>query len=182
MIELSACKCSPRRPLPHRCARSELQLTSYTLEHVAAKVLNERVPLFSHKTLTGWWTAKDDVGGAVAGGAVAGAAVAGAAVAGGAVMGAPLARPVGALRRDDARVRVLRHFGRRASLTLQIADAMETIARTSELARVFGIDFHSVITRGSQYRVESMMLRLCRTQDYVLASPDKKQVITTDYH
>ena len=175
MIELSACKCSPRRPLPHRCARSELQLTSYTLEHVAAKVLNERVPLFSHKTLTGWWTAKDDVGGAVAGGAVAGAAVAG-----GAVMGAQLARPVGALRRDDARVRVLRHFGRRASLTLRIADAMETIARTSELARVFGIDFHSVITRGSQYRVESMMLRLCRTQDYVLASPDKKQVRTLD--
>ena len=145
---------------------------TYTLEHVAAKVLNERVPLFSHKTLTGWWTAKDDAGGAVAG----------AAVAGGAVMGAQLARPVGALRRDDARVRVLRHFGRRASLTLRIADAMETIARTSELARVFGIDFHSVITRGSQYRVESMMLRLCRTQDYVLASPDKKQVSTLDDH
>jgi DNA polymerase zeta len=45
-----------------------------------------------------------------------------------------------------------------------------------------GIDFHSVITRGSQYRVESMLLRLCRTQDYVLASPDKKQVSTLDDH
>jgi DNA polymerase zeta len=104
---------------------------------VAAKVLNERVPLFSHKTLTGWWTAKDDVGGAVVGGAVAGSAAVG-----GAVVGAQLGRPVGAPRRDDARVRVLRHFGRRATLTLRIADAMETIARTSELARVFGIDFH----------------------------------------
>ena len=110
---------------------------TYTLEHVAAKVLNERVPLFSHKTLTGWWTAKDDVGGAVVGGAVAGSAAVG-----GAVVGAQLGRPVGAPRRDDARVRVLRHFGRRATLTLRIADAMETIARTSELARVFGIDFH----------------------------------------
>jgi len=118
-----------------------LHLT-YTLEHVAAKVLNERVPLFSHKTLTGWWTAKDDVGGAVVGGAVVGGAVAGSGAVGGAVVGAQLGRPVGAPRRDDARVRVLRHFGRRATLTLRIADAMETIARTSELARVFGIDFH----------------------------------------
>ncbi len=136
-----------------RCARAELQLTSYTLEHVAAKVLNERAPLFSHKTLTGWWTAKDDVGGAVVGAAVAGSGAVGGAVVGaqvgrpvgdvgGAVVGAQLGRPVGAPRRDDARVRVLRHFGRRATLTLRIADAMETIARTSELARVFGIDFH----------------------------------------
>ena len=52
---------------------------------------------------------------------------------------APAQRP---LRRDDTRVRVLRHFGRRVTLALRVADAMETIARTSELARVFGIDFH----------------------------------------
>jgi hypothetical protein len=30
--------------------------------------------------------------------------------------------------------------------------------------RVFGIDFMSVLTRGSQYRVESMLLRLAKAQ------------------
>ncbi|WCJ30011.1 DNA polymerase zeta catalytic subunit [Euphorbia peplus] len=35
---------------------------------------------------------------------------------------------------------------------------IDKINRTSELARAFGIDFFSVLSRGSQYRVESMLL------------------------
>lgn len=50
------------------------------------------------------------------------------------------------------------------------------INRTSELARVFGIDFFSVLSRGSQYRVESMLLRLARTQNYLAISPGGQQV------
>lgn len=50
------------------------------------------------------------------------------------------------------------------------------INRTSELARVFGIDFFSVLSRGSQYRVESMVLRLAHTQNYLIISPGKQQV------
>jgi DNA polymerase zeta len=50
------------------------------------------------------------------------------------------------------------------------------INRTSELARVFGIDFFSVLSRGSQYRVESMVLRLAHTQNYLAISPGKQQV------
>jgi DNA polymerase zeta len=46
----------------------------------------------------------------------------------------------------------------------------------SELARVFGIDFFSVLSRGSQYRVESMMLRMTKMQNYILLSPSKQQV------
>ena len=77
---------------------------------------------------------------------------------------------------DEGRVRVLSYCARRVSLTLRICEAMEVLPRTSELARVFGIDFTSVITRGSQYRVESMLLRLCRSQGYAVASPDQQQV------
>lgn len=51
------------------------------------------------------------------------------------------------------------------------------INRTSELARVFGIDFFSVLSRGSQYRVESMFLRLAHTQNYLAISPGNQQVI-----
>jgi len=50
------------------------------------------------------------------------------------------------------------------------------INRTSELARVFGIDFFSVLSRGSQYRVESMLLRLTHTQNYLAISPGSQQV------
>ncbi|KAL0005947.1 hypothetical protein SO802_013508 [Lithocarpus litseifolius] len=50
------------------------------------------------------------------------------------------------------------------------------INRTSELARVFGIDFFSVLSGGSQYRVESMLLRLAHTQNYLAISPGSQQV------
>lgn len=53
------------------------------------------------------------------------------------------------------------------------------INRTSELARVFGIDFFSVLSRGSQYRVESMFLRLAHAQNYVAISPGTKQVFAS---
>lgn len=53
------------------------------------------------------------------------------------------------------------------------------INRTSELARVFGIDFFSVLSRGSQYRVESMYLRLAHTQNYLAISPGNHQVCAT---
>ena len=37
-------------------------------------------------------------------------------------------------------------------------------------ARVFGIKFYNVLDRGSQFRVESMMLRACKPRNYVLPS------------
>ena len=44
------------------------------------------------------------------------------------------------------------------------------------MARTYGIDFFSVISRGSQYRVESMMLRLAHGQNYLAPSPSREQV------
>lgn len=55
-------------------------------------------------------------------------------------------------------------------------EKLDIIPRTAELARVFGIDFFSVLSRGSQYRVESMILRLSKPLNYILASPTKQQV------
>ncbi|CAI5468004.1 unnamed protein product [Closterium sp. Yama58-4] len=53
---------------------------------------------------------------------------------------------------------------------------LDVVNRTAELAQVFGIDFFSVLSRGSQYRVESMMLRLVHSQNYLLISPSRMQV------
>ncbi|EKX50865.1 Rev3 DNA polymerase zeta, partial [Guillardia theta CCMP2712] len=70
---------------------------------------------------------------------------------------------------------VLLYLLEKASNTLLILEAMELVGRTCELARVFGIDFFSVLSRGSQYRVESMLYRLARTQNFLLLSPSVQQ-------
>ncbi|KAI5067558.1 hypothetical protein GOP47_0018086 [Adiantum capillus-veneris] len=70
----------------------------------------------------------------------------------------------------------LEYYMNRARLSLQIMDQLDLVNRTSELARVFGIDFFSVLSRGSQYRVESMMLRLAHSQNFLLISPSRQQV------
>ncbi|XP_017700432.1 DNA polymerase zeta catalytic subunit isoform X2 [Phoenix dactylifera] len=75
-----------------------------------------------------------------------------------------------------ARYRCIEYVMERAKLNLQIMNQLDMINRTSELARVFGIDFFSVLSRGSQFRVESMLLRLAHTQNYLTISPGKHQV------
>ncbi|XP_058193390.1 DNA polymerase zeta catalytic subunit isoform X2 [Rhododendron vialii] len=75
-----------------------------------------------------------------------------------------------------ARYRCIEYVVDRAKLNLEIMNQLDMINRTSELARVFGIDFFSVLSRGSQYRVESMLIRLARTQNYVAISPGSQQV------
>ncbi|CAN6575672.1 unnamed protein product [Malus baccata var. baccata] len=76
----------------------------------------------------------------------------------------------------QARYRCIEYVNERAKLSLEIMNQLDMINRTSELARVFGIDFFSVLSRGSQYRVESMFLRLAHAQNYVAISPGSKQV------
>ncbi|GAY60125.1 hypothetical protein CUMW_199630 [Citrus unshiu] len=75
-----------------------------------------------------------------------------------------------------ARYRCVEYVVGRAKLNLEIMNQLDMINRTSELARVFGIDFFSVLSRGSQYRVESMLLRLAHTQNYLAISPGNHQV------
>lgn len=55
-------------------------------------------------------------------------------------------------------------------------EQLDLLGRTAELARTFGIDFFAVLTRGSQYRVESMMARLAHTQNYLLLTCSKEEV------
>uniref|UniRef100_A0A0D9X2Q2 DNA polymerase n=1 Tax=Leersia perrieri TaxID=77586 RepID=A0A0D9X2Q2_9ORYZ len=74
------------------------------------------------------------------------------------------------------RHRCIEYAKNRSSLNLEVLNQLDLVNRTSELARVFGIDFFSVLSRGSQYRVESMLLRLAHTQNYLAISPGSQQV------
>ena len=74
------------------------------------------------------------------------------------------------------RWRCLSHIALRARVSLLLLDRLDLIGRTAEMARTFGIDFFAVLSRGSQYRVESMMLRLAHTQNLIALAPSAEQV------
>ena len=76
--------------------------------------------------------------------------------------------------RDMAKV--LDYYITRVQVDLEILEKNELISRTSEQARILGVDFFSVFSRGSQFKVESLMFRIAKAEDYVLVSPSRKQV------
>ncbi|KAG1048906.1 hypothetical protein G6F43_008737 [Rhizopus delemar] len=64
----------------------------------------------------------------------------------------------------------------RVQMNLCVLDASQVITRSCESARIFGIDFYSVITRGSQFKVESTMLRIAKPENFLMISPSRAQV------
>ncbi|KAI0361627.1 hypothetical protein OH77DRAFT_1546215 [Trametes cingulata] len=72
--------------------------------------------------------------------------------------------------------RLLRYFARRTSMVLEILDVAEVVTKNAEFARVFGVDFFSVLSRGSQFKVESFMFRIAKPESFVLLSPSKQDV------
>ncbi|XP_061097381.1 DNA polymerase zeta catalytic subunit isoform X2 [Conger conger] len=76
---------------------------------------------------------------------------------------------------DLHRWKMVDHYVSRVCGTMQLLQQQDIIGRTSELARVFGIQFYHVLTRGSQYRVESMMLRIAKPMNYIAVTPSTRQ-------
>nr|XP_012550207.2 DNA polymerase zeta catalytic subunit isoform X2 [Bombyx mori] len=59
--------------------------------------------------------------------------------------------------------------------TVRMLQKLDIINRTSELARLFGLQWWEVLSRGSQFRVESLMLRAARPLNLIALSPTIKQ-------
>ena len=72
--------------------------------------------------------------------------------------------------------RVIDYHMMRTRLDLEILQQNELIPRTSEQARLLGVDFFSVFSRGSQFKVESLMFRIAKPENFILISPSRKQV------
>ncbi|KAF5890315.1 DNA polymerase zeta catalytic subunit, partial [Clarias magur] len=73
------------------------------------------------------------------------------------------------------RWKVVDHYMSRVCGVMQLLKQRDVVGRTSEFARVFGIQFYHVLTRGSQYRVESMMLRIAKPLNFIAVSPSVSQ-------
>ncbi|PWN32602.1 uncharacterized protein FA14DRAFT_111397, partial [Meira miltonrushii] len=74
------------------------------------------------------------------------------------------------------RGRALLYWVERVETDLELIEISEMVFRTAEFARIYGIDFFSVISRGSQFKVESVMFRIAKPESFVLPSPSQQQV------
>jgi len=78
------------------------------------------------------------------------------------------------------RPRALEHYLGRLHTTAAILARLDLPSRTCELARLFGIQLAEVASRGSQFRVESSMLRLAKPANFVPVSPSRQQLGAQD--
>ncbi|GJE86113.1 DNA polymerase zeta catalytic subunit [Phanerochaete sordida] len=119
-----------------RIMRSELSLSSYSMENAVFHVLGRRTPRYSAGTLTEWFHSET----------------------------------------PEHASRLLQYCMGRATMVVEMLEVAEVIAKNSEFARVFGVDFFSVLSRGSQFKVESFMFRIAKPESFVLLSPSKEDV------
>ncbi|KAJ1969188.1 DNA polymerase zeta [Dispira parvispora] len=117
--------------------RKSSALQHYTRTHLILHFLGQRIPAFSHATLTRW------------------------------------------LVRGDHRqqLRAYQYYFEWVWHNTQLLERSGLIQQNSEFAKLYGIDFFSVLTRGSQYRVEAVLLRLTKPSNFLLLSPSRDQVM-----
>ncbi|KAJ1926917.1 DNA polymerase zeta [Tieghemiomyces parasiticus] len=77
---------------------------------------------------------------------------------------------------DLLRGRAFEYHLERTLLNNRLLDASDALHQASEFAGIYGVDFFSVLTRGSQYKVEAMMLRVAKPENLLLLSPSKERV------
>ncbi|BGP52794.1 DNA polymerase zeta [Rhodotorula sphaerocarpa] len=119
-----------------RILKADNKFQQYSFEHIAFHVLGQRVPRWSHRTLSDWYQSED----------------------------------------PSKIARVFHYYRNRVEMDVEMLDAAEIVDQSCESARVFGVDFHSVRTRGSQFKVESVMFKISKPESFMLLSPNRVQV------
>ena len=145
-----------------RLARHEIKTLSYTVQNIAFTLFGIRVPSFAWEQLSSWFHSVSASSSLPSSSSSSSSS----SVSSPAAMACSL--------RD--RLFALQQIVLRASLVLNFLDALDIIPRCSEMARIFGLTFFDVLLRGSQFRVESMMVRVARQLNFVLISPSAQQV------
>lgn len=79
-------------------------------------------------------------------------------------------------RNKTAALDALKWCLRKADMNLALLEKLDILQRAAEMAKLFGCDVFSIFLRGSQYRVESVLLRAAHAHNYVLLSPTRRQV------
>lgn len=117
-----------------RLMKSQLTLTSYSIENTVFHVLHQRIPKFSFQNLTQWYDS------------------------------------------GLTRWKTWDYYLKRVQYPYNLLLETELISQTAASAKVYGIDFYSVLLRGSQYRVEAVLSRISRPENFLCFTPSRKQV------
>lgn len=73
-------------------------------------------------------------------------------------------------------VMFFKYYACRHDVIMRILDIREFVLRNVEQSRLIGVDFYSNFYRGSQFKVESILLRIAKAENLLLNSPSKAQV------
>lgn len=119
-----------------RLLRSELSLTSYTIENVCYHLLHQTLPRILNLVLSRWFRS-------------------------------------GIISRA---VMFFKYYFHKLEVIMKVIDVQELVLRNVEQSRLIGIDFNSNFYRGSQFKVESILLRIAKEENMLLNSPTKLQV------
>lgn len=76
----------------------------------------------------------------------------------------------------ESRKEALKILLRETQCTLRLLDSLNVLPRAAETARMLGLDVLSVLSRGSQYRVEGLLTRAAHHDKMLLLSPSRAQV------
>lgn len=76
---------------------------------------------------------------------------------------------------DLNRWKTIEYYLYRTVTNLRLINRLDLVGKTSEFAKVYGIEFYHVLSRGSQFRVESMMLRIARKLNFIALSANQRQ-------
>jgi len=66
----------------------------------------------------------------------------------------------------------------RISTVHMIIQHLDIFTKVCEFAKLIGVDFFAVVDRGSQFRVEAVMIRVAQPQNYIMPSASRAQLRT----
>jgi DNA polymerase zeta len=72
--------------------------------------------------------------------------------------------------------KALSHLVDQASVNLDLAYAVDLMGKNGTMARLLGVPFDDVLTRGSQYRVEALLSRVLEKRGFAAPSPSRLSV------
>lgn len=75
---------------------------------------------------------------------------------------------------------VINYHNSRIEYEMELITKLEIVEKINEQSKLLGIDFYSMIYRGSQFKVECLLVRLAKAENFMLISPSKKQVFKQD--
>ena len=75
---------------------------------------------------------------------------------------------------------VLNYYLKRSKYNLILLNKFDIINRCTQFVKMYGIDFESNLTRGSQYKVEGVLSHLAKSKNVVLLSATRDQLINQD--